>query len=146
MQNLQVGGKDILDYLKGVTKNTIQEEESNYIDQMQADDSSSYVEDQPALQSNRNDYTDTKKALQKKLHGDEIRKQSNEKAQKDMETQKVTVETDSSNNKIEQQAKRIEDEQETVMASVIENMDKTSDIEAEISNSFANSQHPLKMT
>lgn len=109
MQNLQVGGKDILDYLKGVTKNTIQEEESNYIDQMQADDSSSYVEDQPALQSNRNDYTDTKKALQKKLHGDEIRKQSNEKAQKDMETQKVTVETDSSNNKIEQQAKRIED-------------------------------------
>jgi hypothetical protein len=30
-------------------KNTIQEEEFNYIDQMQADDGSSYVEDQPAL-------------------------------------------------------------------------------------------------
>ncbi|MFP3031690.1 MAG: hypothetical protein ACEY3M_11345, partial [Wolbachia sp.] len=61
-------------------KNTIQEEESNYIDQMQADDSSSY---KPALQSNRDDYADTKKALQEKLHGDEIHKQSNEKAQKD---------------------------------------------------------------
>ncbi|WP_265033032.1 ankyrin repeat domain-containing protein [Wolbachia endosymbiont (group A) of Sicus ferrugineus] len=138
-------GKDILDYLKGVTKNTIQEEESNYIDQMQADDSSSYVEDQPALQSNRDDYADTKKALQEKLHGDEIRKQSNEKAQKDMETRKVTVETDSSNNKIEKQAKPIEDEQETVMASVIENMDKNSDSEAEDSNSIANAQHPLKI-
>ncbi|WP_353276641.1 ankyrin repeat domain-containing protein [Wolbachia endosymbiont (group A) of Agelastica alni] len=138
-------GKDMLDYLKGVTKNTIQEEESNYIDQMQADDSSSYVEDQPALQSNRDDYADTKKALQEKLHGDEIRKQSNEKAQKDMETRKVTVETDSSNNKIEKQAKSIEDEQETVMASVIENMDKNSDSEAEDSNSIANAQHPLKI-
>ncbi|WP_419247126.1 ankyrin repeat domain-containing protein [Wolbachia endosymbiont of Rhagoletis indifferens] len=138
-------GKDMLDYLKGVTKNTIQEEESNYIDQMQADDSSSYVEDQPALQSNRDGYADMEKALQEKLHGDEIRKQSNEKAQKDMETRKVTVETESSNNKIEKQAKPIEDEQETVMASVIENMDKNSDIEAEISNSVANSQYPLKI-
>ncbi|WP_264328358.1 ankyrin repeat domain-containing protein [Wolbachia endosymbiont (group A) of Andrena hattorfiana] len=138
-------GKDMLDYLKGVTKNTIQEEESNYIDQMQADDSSSYVEDQPALQSNRDGYADMEKALQEKLHGDEIRKQSNEKAQKDMETRKVTVETDSSNNKIEKQAKPIEDEQETVMASVIENMDKNSDSEAEDSNSIANAQHPFKI-
>ncbi|MFP3020133.1 MAG: hypothetical protein ACEY3F_02095 [Wolbachia sp.] len=126
-------------------KNTIQEEESNYIDQMQADDSSSYVEDQPALQSNRDGYADMEKALQEKLHGDEIRKQSNEKAQKDMETRKVTVETDSSNNKIEKQAKPIEDEQETVMASVIENMDKNSDSEAEDSNSIANAQHPFKI-
>ncbi|MFP3030011.1 MAG: hypothetical protein ACEY3M_02150, partial [Wolbachia sp.] len=99
----------------------------------------------PALQSNRDDYADTKKALQEKLHGDEIHKQSNEKAQKDMEVKKVTVENDSSNNKIEKQAKPTEDEQETVMASVIENMDKNSDIEAETSNSVANSQHPLKI-
>ncbi|WP_265021918.1 hypothetical protein [Wolbachia endosymbiont (group A) of Icerya purchasi] len=120
-------------------KNTIQEEESNYIDQMQADDSSSY---KPALQSNRDDYADTKKALQEKLHGDEIHRQSNEKAQKDIEVKKVTVETDSSSNKTEKQT---EDEQETVMASVIENMDKNSDIEAETSNSVANSQHPLKI-
>ncbi len=123
-------------------KNTIQEEESNYIDQMQADDSSSY---KPALQSNRDDYADTKKALQEKLHGDEIHKQSNEKAQKDIEVKKVTVETDSSSNKTEKQTKPTEDEQETVMASVIENMDKNSDIEAETSNSVANSQHPLKI-
>ncbi|MDR0772831.1 MAG: hypothetical protein LBE46_00595 [Wolbachia pipientis] len=123
-------------------KNTIQEEESNYIDQMQADDGSSYVEDQSAL---RDDHADMEKALQEKLHGDEIRKQSNEKAQKDMETRKVTVETDSSNNKIEKQAKPIEDEQETVMASVIENMDKNSDSEAEDSNSIANAQHPFKI-
>ncbi len=104
-------------------KNTIQEEESNYIDQMQADDSSSYVEDQPALQSNRDDYADTKKALQEKLRGDEIRKQSNEKAKKDIEVKKVTVENDSSSNKTEKQTKPIEDEQKTVMASVIENND-----------------------
>ncbi|XP_066251647.1 putative leucine-rich repeat-containing protein DDB_G0290503 [Euwallacea similis] len=123
-------------------KNTIQEEESNYIDQMQADDSSSY---KPALQSNRDDYADTKKALQEKLHGDEIHKQSNEKAQKDIEVKKVTMETDSSSNKTEKQTKPTEDEQETVMASVIENMDKNSDIEAETSNSVANSQHPLKI-
>ncbi|WP_353289255.1 hypothetical protein [Wolbachia endosymbiont (group A) of Paraperithous gnathaulax] len=123
-------------------KNTIQEEESNYIDQMQADDSSSY---KPALQSNRDDYADTKKALQEKLHGDEIHKQSNEKAQKDIEVKKVTVETDSSSNKTEKQTKPTEDEQETAMASVIENMDKNSDIEAETSNSVANSQHPLKI-
>lgn len=120
-------------------KNTIQEEESNYIDQMQADDSSSYVEDQPALRD------DMEKTLQEKLHGGEIRKQSNEKAQKDMETRKVTVETDSSNNKIAKQAKPIEDEQETVMASVIENMDKNFDSEAEDSNSITNAQHPLKI-
>ncbi|MFT4327635.1 MAG: hypothetical protein AB3P07_03340, partial [Wolbachia pipientis] len=123
-------------------KNTIQEEESNYIDQMKADDSSSY---KPALQSNRDDYADTKKALQEKLHGDEIHKQSNEKAQKDIEVKKVTVATDSSSNKTEKQTKPTEDEQETVMASVIENMDKNSDIEAETSNSIANSQHPLKI-
>lgn len=113
-------GKDTLDYLKGVTKNTIQEEESNYIDQMQADDSSSY---KPALQSNRDDYADTKKALQEELRGDETRKQSNEEAKKDIEVKKVTVENDSSSNKTEKQAKPIEDEQKTVMASVIENND-----------------------
>ncbi|GFY79988.1 ankyrin repeat protein [Trichonephila inaurata madagascariensis] len=116
-------GKDMLDYLKGVTKNTIQEEESNYIDQMQADDSSSYVEDQPALQSNRDGYADMEKSLQEKLHGDEIRKQSNEEAKKDIEVKKVTVENDSSSNKTEKQTKPIEDEQKTVMASVIENND-----------------------
>lgn len=118
------------------TVDTIQKEESN---QMQADDGSSYVEDQSAL------HDDMEKTLQEKLYGDEIRKQSHEKAQKDMETRKVTVETDSSNNKIEKQAKPIEDEQETVMASVIENMDKNSDSEAEDSNSIADAQHPFKI-
>ncbi|KAG8170582.1 hypothetical protein JTE90_012171 [Oedothorax gibbosus] len=139
---LEKTGEDMLNYLKKLTNNTMEEEESNYIDQMQADDSSSY---KPALQSNRDDYADTKKALQEKLHGDEIHKQSNEKAKKDIEVKKVTVETDSSNNKIEKQTKPIEDEQKTVMASVIENMDKNSDSEAEDSNSIANAQHPLKI-
>ncbi|BEP31164.1 MAG: hypothetical protein WBIAU1_06420 [Wolbachia endosymbiont of Drosophila biauraria] len=52
------------------------------------------------------------------MHGDEIHKQSNEKAQKDIEVKKVTVETDSSSNKTEKQTKPTEDEQETVMATI----------------------------
>jgi hypothetical protein len=126
------------------TENAVQEEEFNYIDQMQSS-SSSYVEDQPASQSNRDDYADMEKALQEELHRDEMHKQHNEKAEKDIEAKKVTVETDSSSHKTEKQTKPIEDEQETVMASVMENMDDNSDSEAEASNSVANSQHPLKI-
>ncbi|MGL9717449.1 MAG: ankyrin repeat domain-containing protein [Wolbachia sp.] len=136
-------GKDMLDYLRGIAKNTTQEEESNYIDQMQAD-SSSYVANQPALQSDLDYYADMEKALQEALHREEIRKQNNEKAKRDIEAKKLTVKTENSNNKVEEQAKSRqkratidEDEQEeVVITSVVDSM--KDDTEEDLN-------HPLKI-
>ncbi|MDE5061014.1 MULTISPECIES: hypothetical protein [Wolbachia] len=108
------------------TVDTIQKEEPN---QMQADDGSSYVEDQPALRD------DMEKTLQEKLYKDEIHKQNDEKAKQDAETKKLTTKTENQNSKVEEQAKPTENEQEAVITSVIDNMKDNKE----------ESPHPLKI-
>lgn len=112
-------------------KNTIQEEESNYIDQMQADDGSSYVEDQPALRD------DMEKTLQEPLYKDKMHEQNNERAKQDMETRKLATKTENQSNKTEEREKPTENEQEAVITSVINSMKDNKEED--------HLQHPLKI-
>ncbi|XCA33611.1 MAG: hypothetical protein ABS808_02085 [Wolbachia endosymbiont of Polyergus mexicanus] len=112
-------------------KNTIQEEESNYIDQMQADDGSSYVEDQPALRD------DMEKTLQEPLYKDKMHEQNNQRAKQDMETRKLATKTENQSNKTEEREKPTENEQEAVITSVINSMKDNKEED--------HLQHPLKI-
>jgi len=112
-------------------KNTIQEEESNYIDQMQADDGSSYVEDQPALRG------DMEKTLQEPLYKDKMHEQNNQRAKQDMETRKLATKTENQSNKTEEREKPTENEQEAVITSVINSMKDNKEED--------HLQHPLKI-
>lgn len=83
---------------------------------MQADDGSSYVEDQPALRD------DMEKTLQEPLYKDKMHEQNNQRAKQDMETRKLATKTENQSNKTEEREKPTENEQEAVITSVINSM------------------------